>query len=142
MRTSTLPLFMLLAVLFMYGCKGSSATATESRPAIYDQLDANLQKMADDWKADAYGCNKVRVANNAEVLAKMCIEARLSEKDVAGLLGNIEMSTMDGGRKKIGYYFDGECSGGKWKEGAVGCLLRLFLNSDTGLVESGGVICG
>lgn len=114
----------------------------EASSKVYDALNVDQKAMVDFWKADVNGCNRYRDAENASALAKMLMDMKASETDVATLLGPPEENTPSGPFHVYGYYFDGQCDGKKLRPGTVYCLLQIYFDAKSGAWHTGTVICG
>lgn len=133
---ATLALFIFAGVI---GCKGSKNSASK---AYYKTLDENTKASVDAWKADPYGCNRSRTAPMGEDIVKAFQEAELTETQIVELLGPAERSKVIGKIKQISYYFDGDCTDGKLKDGTVYCIAQFFISIASGKMDSGGIVCG
>jgi hypothetical protein len=130
---------LTLTLTLIVGCKPAlSSTAS----AFYKSLSADQKALIDGWKGDPYGCKKFRDAEKADQVLQAIQAAKVSQDDVVSLLGPAEESSTKAGKNYIGYYFDGECEGGKLKQGAVFCLLQLYFDATTKAYQLGSVICG
>lgn len=127
-------LFGLVFVVAMVSCKSSESSLMKT-------FDAPTQTMIKNWKDDAWGCKKVRRAPEAEKL-QAAFGKGVARTDIEALLGKAEKVEAIKGGTLISYFFDGECAGGKLKDGTVYCILSFTIDPATKKSKSGSVICG
>jgi hypothetical protein len=137
MRHASIYVFLLLLTLSGVGCKSRRAGS-----ALEQQLGSDMKAVCQTWKKDAWGCEKVRDAEMAQQIAEALHPHQPSLKDVSGLIGAPEFTKTNAGKTYAAYYFDGDCLGGKLKEGSVYCVLEFYFDAETQAWVSVSVVCG